>query len=465
MAAGARFKIGELKARPGVYARVSNDGESPSVGTSPKIGLALVQSNWGPVGKPQIIYSRQSEQLNRLVGTGKGAKVVKAFFNGGGAATQVIRVGNGGEVATATLGDEEGSLKVVTKYPTDRSFSIVIRDSVMGDEKDLFVVENERRLEEYRFEAGEDEAEKVVELLKGSAYVDVMKITEGILPSNTTIELEGGENPKATSEDYTDAMVTGETVAWDVIYVDTSDIAVLNAVNAYTERRLDQGYRVWSVLGISTENSIEDRIKATQMFNSFQTFLVGMELEAGEGILSVEEVAAQVAGETVRGDYRRNLTRKPMNGIVDIPETFTPEQYDDAALAGLITFDYNRNGQVVVDYAVNTLQNEDEKIDMGWRSLRRMRTRYELIDRIVNKVEQAIERGHDTDEDSLQHIITLGNTVILDMINEKGLKSGRMILDPENEPEGDSAWYTFENLVDLDGLNKVYIHFPLAYKR
>lgn len=465
MAAGARFKVGELKARPGVYARVSNDGESPSVGTSPKIGLALIQSNWGPVGKPQTIYSRQSEQLNRLVGTGKGAKVVKAFFNGGGAATQVIRVGNGGEVATATLGDEEGSLKVVTKHPTDRSFSIVIRDSVMGDEKDLFVVENERRLEEYRFEAGEDEAEKVVELLKDSAYVDAMKITEGALPSNTTVELEGGENPKVTPEDYTDAMVTGETIAWDVIYVDTSDIAVLNAVNAYTERRLDQGYRVWSVLGISTENSIEDRIKATQMFNSFQSYLVGMELEGGEGILSVEEVAAQVAGETVRGDYRRNLTRKPMSGIVDIPEKFTPEQYDSAALAGLITFDYNRNGQVVVDYAVNTLQNEDEEIDMGWRSLRRMRTRYELIDRIVNKVEQAIERGHDTDEDSLQHIITLGNTVILEMINEKGLKSGRMILDPENEPEGDSAWYTFENLVDLDGLNKVYIHFPLAYKR
>ena len=465
MAAGAKFKIGELKARPGVYARISNDGESPSVGVSPKFGLALIQANWGPVGKPQTIYSRQSEQLNRLVGTGKGAKVVKAFFNGGGAATQVIRVGNGGEVATATLGGEEGSLKVVTKYPTDRSFSIVIRDSVMGDEKDLFVVENERRLEEYRFEAGEDETEKGIELLKDSAYVDAKKITEGKLPSNTTIELEGGENPKVTPEDYTDAMVTGETVAWDVIYVDTSDIAVLNAVNAYTGRRLDQGYRVWSALGISTENSIEDRIKATQMFNSFQTYLVGMELEGGEGILSVEEVAAQAAGETVRGDYRRNLTRKPMSGIVDIPEKFTPEQYDDAALAGLITFDYNRNGQVVVDYAVNTLQNEDEEIDMGWRSLRRMRTRYELIDRIVNKVEQAIERGHDTDEDSLQHIITLGNTVILDMINEKGLKSGRMILDPENEPEGDSAWYTFENLVDLDGLNKVYIHFPLAYKR
>lgn len=465
MAAGARFKVGELKARPGVYARVSNDGESPSVGTSPKIGLALIQSDWGPVGEAQTIYSRQSEQLNRLVGTGKGAKVVKAFFNGGGAATQVIRVGNGGEVATATLGDEEGSLKVVTKYPTDRLFSIVIRDSVMGDEKDLFVVENERRLEEYRFGAGEDEAEKAVELLKGSAYVDVTKITEGTLPSNITIELEGGENPKVTPEDYTDAMVTGETVAWDVIYVDTSDIAVLNAVNAYTDRRLDQGYRVWSVLGISTENSIEDRIKATQMFNSFQTHLVGMELESGEGILSVEEVAAQVAGETVRGDYRRNLTRKPMNGIVDIPEKFSPEQYDDAALAGLITFDYNRNGQVVIDYAVNTLQNEDEEIDMGWRSFRRLRTRYELLDRIVNRVEQAIERGHDTDEDSLQHIITLGNTVILEMISEKGLKSGRMILDPENEPAGDGAWYTFRDLEDLDGLNKVYIHFPLAYKR
>ena len=49
------------------------------------------------------------------------------------------------------------------------------------------------------------------------------------------------------------------------------------------------------------------------------------------------------------------------------------------------------------------------------------------------------------------------------MVAEGGLKSGEMILDPTREPEGDSAWFTFEGLHDLDGLNKVYLHFPLRY--
>src|SRR5699024_11125493 len=116
-----------------------------------------------------------------------------------------------------------------------------------------------------------------------------------------------------------------------------------------------------------------------------------------------------------------------------------------------------------IDYAVNTLQQEDETFDLGWRSLRRLRTRYELVDRITYEIADTLSRGAGTSGIDLHQVITLGNRVIKDMMAEGGLKSGEMILDPTREPEGDSAWFTFEGLHDLDGLNKVYVHFPLRY--
>ena len=454
---GVRFKAGELKPRAGVYVRWSNDGESPALGTTPKVALALIQSDWGALGEVTTVTAGGTGAF----GKGKGADVVDALFQGGASKVEVIRVGNGGELATATIGEEGGTIKVATKYPTSREIKVVIKPSVMGDEKDFILVEGDRRLHEVRIPSGDDEATAVADAMKDNEYVDIVVETEGELPESANVPLEGGETPKATPEDYTKGMQVAETAHWDVIVTDTQDIAVSNAVAAFVGRRIDKGHRCWTVLSADGESDFAQRLLMTKMFNRFYVYLVGMSV----GGLTLEETTALVAGETIRGDYTRNITRKPLTGVVTIDERLTDEQYDQAATNGLIVFDYNRNDQVVIDYGINTLQNDDEETDMGWRSLRRMRTRYELIDRISREVEAMLERGHNTDDDSLQHIITKGNTVIADMIREGGLKGGHMILDPANPPEGDSAWYTFENLEDLDGLNKVYIHFPLAYKR
>ena len=133
MAVGTMFKLGEIAQRPSINIRFSNDGNEPSLGVGQKVGAALIQSNWGPVGKAQTIYARDLEKLKGLIGTGKGPDVVKSFLVGGASAVQVIRVGNGGEQATAQLGAEAGVVKFVTKYPTDRALSVMIRESVMGD--------------------------------------------------------------------------------------------------------------------------------------------------------------------------------------------------------------------------------------------------------------------------------------------------------------------------------------------
>ena len=456
---GEVFKVNELKERPGVYTRYSNDGESPRAGSSAGVAAALIQADWGPMEEVITLHPRDVEQLKHILGEGDGVNVVKSLFSGGASMVQVVRVGNSGEPATAKIGDESGVIHVTTKYPTNRDISVMIRESVMGDEKDIIIQENERRLESYRISAGEGEAEEVVEALKSSAYLDVVKVTDGELPANASVPLEGGSSPKITAEDYTDAMSVIESANWQVIVSDTDNIAVLNAIKAFCGRLFNDGARVYTVLPTGDDVPFDKRLEMTKMFNSFYTFLVGHRFN---DLTSVES-AAFVAGESIRGDYRRNLSKKPVAGGYTIPDKLTKDQYTQAAKAGLITFDYDHRGRVVIDYAVNTLQQEDETFDLGWRSLRRLRTRYELVDRITYEIADTLSRGAGTSGIDLHQVITLGNRVIKDMMAEGGLKSGEMILDPTKEPEGDSAWFTFEGLHDLDGLNKVYVHFPLRY--
>ena len=371
---GEVFKINELKERPGVYTRYSNDGESPRVGSSAGVAAALIQANWGPVGDVITLYPRDVEKLKHIVGDGRGANVIHSLFSGGAAAVQAVRVGNGGEHATAQIGGEDGVVKVLTKYPTDRPIGITVRESVMGDEKDIFVEEGDRRLESYRIQAGGDEAEKAVQALASSDYLIAKREKEGLLPDNETIDLADGEVPKVTAEDYADAMSIIESANWQVIVADTDDISVSNSLNAFCGRLFNDGARVYTVLPAGDEVPFEQRLQMTKMFNSFYAFLVGHRFN---DLTSVES-AAFVAGESIRGDYRRNLSKKPIPGAYTIPEEekLTKEQYKQAAKAGLITFDYDHRGRVVIDYAINTLQQEDETFDLGWRSLRRLRTRY-----------------------------------------------------------------------------------------
>src|SRR5690625_4589118 len=125
---GAMFKLGEIKPRPGIYIRWYNDGGFSRFARPLGVGAAVIKSNWGPLN--ELFTLNPADDIKTVAGTGKGANVIAEIFNGGASFVNVVRVGNGGSVATATFDtSDEVGFDIRTKYPTSRQFSITIRDA------------------------------------------------------------------------------------------------------------------------------------------------------------------------------------------------------------------------------------------------------------------------------------------------------------------------------------------------
>lgn len=460
---GAMFKLGEIKPRPGIYVRWYNDGGYARFARPLGVGAQVIKSNWGPVNK--LVTLNPSSDIKSAIGSGKGAECVEELFQGGALFVHVVRAGNGGQQGTLTLetSDEQG-IQLITKYPTSRKFVVTVREALDPTKKEIIVTEEGRQIETFTFDKGGDEVASFKEQLENSLYFDVQTDASGEISTTIGQEVTGGQDPTVTGEDYTDAMRIAETKFFDSIGVDTEDSAIQAAVHAFVRRKLQEGYRVTTFLGADPEDNFETKIQKAKSFNDFAVAYVGNGVELNNGrVLIGSSAAARVMGMFISGSYKSSLTKKTITGAVGLVGELAPDEYNDAAKNGLLVFSINSDGIPQIDYGINTLVSLGPDEDEGWKKLRRVRTRYELFDRIVVQFDKAMSNEVDNDDDGHQHLITLANGEINQMIIEGGLRSGRMILDPANAPEGDSAWFTFEDLEDLDGLEKAYLSFGFRY--
>lgn len=460
---GAMFRLGEIKPRPGIYVRWYNDGGYSRFARPLGVGAAVIKSNWGPLN--ELFTLNPADDIKMQVGTGKGANVVAEIFNGGASFVRVVRVGNGGNVATAYFetSDEVG-FDVRTKYPTSRQFSITIRDALDVTQKELLAFENGRQIESFVFPKGGNEAEILLEMINTrSNYFVATSESQGELEIVLNRELTGGKDPTVTGEDYTNGLRALETKFFDSVTVDVEDPAIHAAVHAFVRRKLQEGYRVTGFVGQLPSVDFETRKTEAKSFNDFAMTYVANGFETATGEVVGAEAAARVLGMFVSGSYKSSLTKRTITGATGIVGELKPDEYNEAATNGMLVFSINSDGIPQIDYGINTLVSIGPDEDEGWKKLRRVRTRYELIDRIVVQFDRAMRNQIDNEPDGHQFLITLANGEIDQMIREKGLLSGRMILDPTTAPEGDSAWFTFEDLVDLDGLEKAYLSFGFRY--
>ncbi|GKV54238.1 hypothetical protein NCCP2222_01850 [Sporosarcina sp. NCCP-2222] len=463
MAIGAMFKLGEQKARPGVFTRWYNAGGYGRYSRPLGVGAAVVKSNWGPVGS--VITVENGDQVKEKLGTGTGADVVKEIFEGGAYFVHAVRIGAGGTSASLSLTAGAGqSVELRTIYPTSREFYVTVRDALDPSQKELLLYEGGRQIESLTFVAGENEASSLVAaVLVRSKYLTATNTGDGKLTGILNQKMTGGADPETIAEDYTNSFGATETKFFDSITVDSEDPAIHAALHAFVRRKIREGYRMTMFVGEKPSVPFETRISHAKSFNDFAVAYIGNGVETITGILEGATAAARVLGEFISGSYKSSLTGRTITGGTGIHGELTASQYDEAARNGMMAFSLNSDGIPQIDYGINTLVSLGEDEDEGWKKLRRVRTRYELIDRITNKVHKAMANNIDNWDDGRQTLITLANGEIGQMIREGALASGEMIVDPDNAPEGDSAWFKFNNLVDLDGLEKAYLAFGFQY--
>ena len=151
-----------------------------------------------------------------------------------------------------------------------------------------------------------------------------------------------------------------------------------------------------------------------------------------------------------------------MSGYADLAETLTNTQIEKALLSGCIVLTKNSSGQVWIEQGINTLITPSGNEDEGWKKIRRVKTRFELMQRIGDTTDALIGKINN-DTDGRAAIVAAGQSVIDTMIAEKKLAPGSIMTeDSANPAKGDSAWFVIA-VDDIDSIEKIYLTYRFRF--
>ena len=466
---GYFFTEGEVKTRPGVYQRYEDNGTPEAAGATNGIAAATIKANWGPLGRVILLEPGQEAAY----GTGQTTEVIKHLFDGGAAVVKAVRLGAGGTKGTTKLKDTTArtaldAITMTLKYEGDRAFRYILR-AALGDSttKELIVYEGTTLVEKITFPSGENEVDAFIEAGKTSQFFDFVKEAgyagTNLLANVTESVFPAGTNPVITNTDYSNAFTLLEAHRFNVLAVDTNDVTVHALVASYIDRVYLTGKMAFGVIGEPTSVSYADRLAHAKAFNNYKMIYVGHVVTDATGKKYEGYIAAaRVAGMAAYYPSNQSITHKPFVGAVDIPEKLTNGQYEQAIKAGMIVFSQSSSGTVWIEQGITTLVTPTGEDDAGWKKIRRVKTRFELMTRAGDTVEPLIGNVNNNPDGRatvLQALQGLLNT----MIAENKLLPGAAVKpDKNNLPAGDSAWFVFE-VDDVDSLEKVYLTYKFRF--
>ena len=462
------FTLGEIKERPGVYKRYENLG-TESTGATEKIAACVVSGNWGPLN--QAVRVDNNAELSAVVGTGVAADVLSEIFFDGPAEALMVRAGTGGTAGTVTLkatasSSEADAVKIDTKYPTDRAFSITVKPAVDDSSvTEVTLFEGTRILETRSFSA-DDEVKAFVEAFANSNYITatVIGTASGKLSVVTQKAFTAGTNPTVNTEAYSTALGALETEVWHYLCVDTNDVAVHAVVSAYIDRIYKDGAYGRCVLAEPATVALETRLAHAQAFNNEKVIYVLNSWMGNNGVTYEGYLAAaRLCGMLAATPSNESLTHAAIRGAAEISEALTNSQIKRALKSGCLVVSVSKNRQVIIEKAINTLVSPATNQDTGWKKIKRVDVRFELMDRIERVTDPMIGKVNN-DTNGRAAVIAAAQRIIDAMIGEGKLLSGNCFLDTSQQPVGDSAWFKVA-VDDIDALETIYLTFGFRFSQ
>ncbi len=467
------FTIGEKKTRPGVYYRYENYGTPPTAGIDDGKCACVLRSNWGPTDSPVLLesYGEISDYFGDG-GTSGTTAVPLEQFKGGAKTVRAIRLGTGGTQGSYNILDDEGNVAVtlLLKYVGSRNLSVTIRPTIEDDSTyELLILEGTSQLEQLTFQnpEGEKTSWDLVTQWEdsGSDYFQLVnaKPTESCLATVEQEEIAGGTDPNITVEAYNTAFEQLESYRWNVLALDTEDTSVQLMMQLYLNRIYQEGKWVMGVIGEATTIPLETRILHASAYNDYQMIYVGngfvdLTGETYEGYLAAARISGLVAGTP----SNESITHLTLSGATDLTEHLTNSQYESAINGGMLTFSLSPYNTVWVEQGINTLVSLGTKEDAGWKKIKRTKVRFELFQRLNDTVDSLVGRVNN-DPDGRMTVIQASNNVCNTMVAEKKLLTGAYVTeDPDNTPEGDSAWFVVY-ADDIDAMEKLYYNFKFRF--
>ena len=135
------YSVGETKTRPGVYHRRYSVGGGELAGALNGVGMGIIRANWGPLNK--AVAFDPSTNVNAVFGSGNTEDLITEMFSGGISSGYFVRCGTGGTAPTITLKDDAKAdvVTITGAYVGDRAFTVSIRDSLTGDDRECIIYE------------------------------------------------------------------------------------------------------------------------------------------------------------------------------------------------------------------------------------------------------------------------------------------------------------------------------------
>lgn len=465
------YNEGENKKRPGVYQRHSNVGYAASTGAQDGICAIPVQAAWGPMGK--VVKNTQIADLAKNYGAGTyGAgytvPAAEEMFRGGAATVYTYRMGSGGTKAHVEIAS---GVTATAKYPGTMPVSVAVQAKLSdATKKQLLVYAGTSLVETWDFAAdGKTEGANMAAAAAMSNYIDVTgsAATVPALPAASGA-LAGGENPSVTTEDYSKAFAALETYYYNTIAldVDDADMTLSMLLQAYLDNAYTLGKTGIAVVGEKTTVPFEERLAHARAFNDAKVVYLGGGYMAGseskDGVLAI----CYTAGAIAATPSNKGITHSVINGATELCESLTYAQYSDAIDAGMLMVSMSSDGAIWYDSGINTLVTPDEATqDEGWKKIRRVKVRFEMIDRLNRALEPKVGRVS-ADSDGVSDIIQTGQRILDSMADNEGklARGASFQEDPANPYTGDSAWFIIQ-ADDIDSLEKIYLHYQFRYSQ
>lgn len=468
------FTVGEKKIRPGIYFRTTKGGADPLAGAINGIAAVALKANWGPLGKvvslssPAEIYDNFGDDS----GENSNTALINKIFDGGAQTVKVVRVGAGGTAAALTINDTTGTpvaaVKLTAKHSGARPLTATIRDN-LGDptnKRDLIVYSGSKELTKVTFPKGTGEAQAAVDAL--NANPESVVLAQHLADGNGTLEalsqkaFTAGTSPTTTATDYSDAFTVLESDAWNTLCVDSNDTAIHALVKSFINRVTNAGLMAQAVISEPISVPLATRqANATAMNDVNVIYVLNGEYGADGTLVDGFNIAAKVAGMVAAVPSNQSLTHAPVPGAHTVAGPLTHTQVEAALVGGALVLTASATGIVWIEQGINTLTTLSADQDAGWKKIRRTKTRYELIQRILASTEGIIGTVNN-DSNGRQTFIAIANGVGQLMIAEGKLLSCEVKEDPKQPAEGDSAWFVID-VLDLDSIEKVYITYRFRF--
>lgn len=465
------FILGETKIRPGAYFNIQKKEES---GESILEGVTAVlfRADFGPLNT--VVELKAGEPWEETFGNGLTTDAIREAMDGGARTVLACRIGNGGTPATVALNDTEGTEAVVisVNYPGDKEFSVSVREKLSdSSRKECIIYAGTQEFEKLEFAAGEEEAQHLVTALNSRKHFHG-ELKEGkekaLLAVVAQEPFTGGSNPQVTAEDYSNGFAQTEAWEFNTICVDTEDHEIHLLLAAFVNRIFEEGLLAQAVVAENHTVSLETRQEHAAEFNNekmnyvLNAHMMEIGKDGQEREIDGYRTAARIAGMIGAAPSSQSLTHAVVEGFTEILEKLTNPQIIRAeSRNGCLVFSQNREKQVWIDNAINTLITPADNQDDGWKKIRRVATRFELLRRINAAVEELVGKT-DNDSNGRSTIVSRMNDIGTAMVEESKLVAFKASESSTYPADVDSAWFDI-SVIDKDSMEHIYLTYQFQF--